>query len=220
MPDTALILESTITCPKCGHRATETMPTAACHFFYDCKACGALLKPKAGDCCVFCSYGSVPCPPIQAGHGGPTCCAGDAATVEIRPCVQRPDWSVVTRAAARDARLAGDRSRPGPAAAWSKGLPQLHDAVWRATIALFARLGRPPRREEIAVEMNLGECAIERIPVEHLEEWRTNKQSLPSEDGSRSPMPWRSGARCLRRFSSRHRMMEPEIRLTRYLVEA
>ncbi|MFZ0027756.1 MAG: GDCCVxC domain-containing (seleno)protein, partial [Pseudolabrys sp.] len=21
--------------------------------------------PKDGDCCVFCSYGSVPCPPIQ-----------------------------------------------------------------------------------------------------------------------------------------------------------
>ena len=26
---------------------------------------GALLKPP-GDCCVVCSYGSVPCPPIQA----------------------------------------------------------------------------------------------------------------------------------------------------------
>jgi hypothetical protein len=24
-----------------------------------------VLKPKQGDCCVFCSYGSVPCPPIQ-----------------------------------------------------------------------------------------------------------------------------------------------------------
>jgi len=23
---------------------------------------------KPGDCCVFCSYGSVPCPPIQAGN--------------------------------------------------------------------------------------------------------------------------------------------------------
>jgi hypothetical protein len=41
------------------------MPTDACRFFYDCKGCGERLKPKAGDCCVFCSYGSVPCPPIQ-----------------------------------------------------------------------------------------------------------------------------------------------------------
>jgi hypothetical protein len=61
---------STITCPKCGHQATEPMPTDACQFFYDCKGCGERLKPQPGDCCVFCSYGSVPCPPMQAGH----CC--------------------------------------------------------------------------------------------------------------------------------------------------
>jgi hypothetical protein len=41
------------------------MPTDACQYFYDCKGCGAVLKPNAGDCCVFCSYGDVPCPPIQ-----------------------------------------------------------------------------------------------------------------------------------------------------------
>ncbi len=56
---------STITCPKCSHQQLEEMPTNACQFFYDCKGCGALLKPKQGDCCVFCSYGSVACPPIQ-----------------------------------------------------------------------------------------------------------------------------------------------------------
>jgi hypothetical protein len=66
MEGAELITESTLTCPKCGHQATEQMPTDACQFFYDCKGCGARLKPKAGDCCVFCSYGSVPCPPIQA----------------------------------------------------------------------------------------------------------------------------------------------------------
>lgn len=56
---------STITCPSCGHQSTEAMPTAACQFSYECKLCGALLKPKPGDCCVFCSYGDAPCPPIQ-----------------------------------------------------------------------------------------------------------------------------------------------------------
>src|SRR5438445_184283 len=61
------VLQSIITCPKCGHRAEETMPTNACLFFYECSECGATLKPKSGDCCVFCSYGSVPCPPIQVG---------------------------------------------------------------------------------------------------------------------------------------------------------
>jgi hypothetical protein len=63
-------LTSTILCPACGHRAKEVMPTDACRFFYDCKGCGTQLKPKPGDCCVFCSYGSVPCPPIQGAAPG------------------------------------------------------------------------------------------------------------------------------------------------------
>ena len=63
-------LESTLTCPKCQHQAVETMPTDACQFFYDCEGCGQRLKPKQGDCCVFCSYGSVPCPPIQESGKG------------------------------------------------------------------------------------------------------------------------------------------------------
>ena len=72
-------LESTITCPHCGHRSLETMPQDACQFFYDCKGCGERLKPKTGDCCVFCSYGSVPRPPIQEQKSGDagagSCCA-------------------------------------------------------------------------------------------------------------------------------------------------
>ena len=62
-----MIPYSTITCPNCGHPERELMPTDACQFFYDCAACSAVLKPKKGDCCVFCSYGDIPCPPIQAG---------------------------------------------------------------------------------------------------------------------------------------------------------
>ena len=60
-----LQLRSLLTCPECGHQRAETMPTDACWFFYDCAGCGALLKPKPGDCCVFCSYGTVACPPVQ-----------------------------------------------------------------------------------------------------------------------------------------------------------
>ena len=58
-------LQSTITCPACGHSATEVMPMDACQYVYDCRHCGARLTPKKGDCCVYCSYGSVPCPPVQ-----------------------------------------------------------------------------------------------------------------------------------------------------------
>lgn len=59
-------LESVLTCPQCGFARTEIMPTDACQFFYQCEGCKAILKPKGGDCCVFCSYGSVKCPPVQA----------------------------------------------------------------------------------------------------------------------------------------------------------
>ncbi|MGA9333794.1 MAG: GDCCVxC domain-containing (seleno)protein [Rudaea sp.] len=63
---------STLTCPECGHESFETMPADACVFFHECGRCGALSRPKPGHCCVFCSYGSVACPPVQAGRG--VCC--------------------------------------------------------------------------------------------------------------------------------------------------
>ena len=71
-----LILDSTLTCPECRHQQTLTMPTDACLWFHECTGCHTLLKPKQGDCCVFCSYGTVPCPPIQQdnnGSGGGCC---------------------------------------------------------------------------------------------------------------------------------------------------
>ena len=64
-------LESTITCPTCGHKKKEIMPTDACQFFYECEQCKTVLKPKQGDCCVYCSYGTVKCPSIQTGKD---CC--------------------------------------------------------------------------------------------------------------------------------------------------
>jgi hypothetical protein len=66
-------IESILTCPHCSFQSFEQMPTAACQFFYVCKGCGQKLKPLAGDCCVYCSFGSVPCPPVQE-HGKSDCC--------------------------------------------------------------------------------------------------------------------------------------------------
>lgn len=67
---------SVLTCPFCGFRREEAMPTDACVYFYRCHACGATLKPRPGDCCVFCPYGSAPCPPRQpaspSDHSGAT----------------------------------------------------------------------------------------------------------------------------------------------------
>jgi len=62
---------STITCPECGHAKAEAMPVDACLFFYECTCCGVRLKPKPGDCCVFCSYGSRRCPPKENECCGP-----------------------------------------------------------------------------------------------------------------------------------------------------
>ncbi|WP_461480674.1 GDCCVxC domain-containing (seleno)protein [Porticoccus sp.] len=72
-----VILQSELTCPECGHKKLETMPTDACQWYYECEQCHVLLKPKAGDCCVYCSYGSVPCPSIQfksKNRGESGCC--------------------------------------------------------------------------------------------------------------------------------------------------
>lgn len=65
--------QSDITCPQCGHQKTEVMPENACLFFYECENCKTILKPKEGDCCVFCSYGTEKCPPVQLDKG---CCSG------------------------------------------------------------------------------------------------------------------------------------------------
>ncbi|MDA0997332.1 MAG: GDCCVxC domain-containing (seleno)protein [Proteobacteria bacterium] len=60
---------SILTCPKCGHSAAEEMPLDACIYFHTCPGCGETFRPLPGDCCVFCSYGTVPCPPIQQRRG-------------------------------------------------------------------------------------------------------------------------------------------------------
>lgn len=62
-----IILQSTITCPNCGYQKVETMPVDSCQYFYECENCKTVLKPQPGDCCVYCSYGTVKCPPIQLG---------------------------------------------------------------------------------------------------------------------------------------------------------
>nr|WP_294846419.1 GDCCVxC domain-containing (seleno)protein [uncultured Sphingomonas sp.] len=73
MSEASIVHESILTCPNCGVSKSETMPTNACWFFYDCTGCRKMLRPLPGDCCVFCSYGTVKCPPIQQGDGCKSC---------------------------------------------------------------------------------------------------------------------------------------------------
>ena len=67
----AVVLISELTCPHCGFVKQEVMPTDACLFYYECSNCKELMRPQPGHCCVFCSFGSVKCPPIQQQVG---CC--------------------------------------------------------------------------------------------------------------------------------------------------
>jgi hypothetical protein len=68
---TVILLNSVIICPDCGFQKEEGMATDSCQYFYECNNCKIRLQPLAGDCCVFCSYGTVKCPPIQLGT---SCC--------------------------------------------------------------------------------------------------------------------------------------------------
>ncbi len=54
-----------ITCSECGKPSEAEMPTDACLYFYECPGCHTRLKALPGDCCVFCSYGTMLCPPRQ-----------------------------------------------------------------------------------------------------------------------------------------------------------
>ncbi|WP_084321321.1 MULTISPECIES: GDCCVxC domain-containing (seleno)protein [Luna-1 subcluster] len=71
-----VIAESTLTCPTCGIGETLTMPTDSCMWAWTCPSCENRQTPLEGDCCVFCSYGTVPCPSIQQAKtsGSKDCC--------------------------------------------------------------------------------------------------------------------------------------------------
>ena len=58
-------LQSIITCPHCQNKTTEKMPTDYCQYFWSCPHCHKQLSPKEEDCCIYCSYGTFKCPPIQ-----------------------------------------------------------------------------------------------------------------------------------------------------------
>ena len=64
-----------LTCTECGFTKPEEMRADVCQFFYECTNCGCILRPKAGDCCVYCSYADCLCPPKQLeGATDRACC--------------------------------------------------------------------------------------------------------------------------------------------------
>ncbi|WP_330926906.1 GDCCVxC domain-containing (seleno)protein [Candidatus Sororendozoicomonas aggregata] len=56
---------SVVSCPDCGHSVVEAMPLDVCVRLYECKNCQQLITPESGDCCIYCSHGTILCPTSQ-----------------------------------------------------------------------------------------------------------------------------------------------------------
>jgi hypothetical protein len=46
------------------------MPEDSSQFFYECEKCKTVIKSKQGDCCVYCSYRTLACPPVHENKKG------------------------------------------------------------------------------------------------------------------------------------------------------
>ena len=85
---------------------------------------------------------------------------------QIRPGVCRPNWSVLTTAAAREALLGRDRSRAGLLHKWQHALEPTHDRVWRTVVSLFGSLGRPSHLAEIGEAIGVPTGQLREISAE------------------------------------------------------
>jgi hypothetical protein len=60
-----IVGDCVVTCPVCKTQVQETMCSETLKLIYHCPVCLSWLSPKKGDHCIYDSYGSVNCPPIQ-----------------------------------------------------------------------------------------------------------------------------------------------------------
>ena len=58
-------IRAKLTCPSCAYVEDVVMPKDSCQSFHECGSCMTFLKPRPGDCCVYCSYADEVCPPKQ-----------------------------------------------------------------------------------------------------------------------------------------------------------
>lgn len=73
----------------------------------------------------------------------------DEPSVEIRPGVRRPDWSILTSSRARQALTGRLAAREGLLDRWATRLETDADLVWRTILHLYADLGHAPTRANL-----------------------------------------------------------------------
>ncbi len=57
---------SEVRCSTCEYTETIRMPKYATKTSFECTRCKCVMTPRHHSCCIFCSYGSVPCPRQQS----------------------------------------------------------------------------------------------------------------------------------------------------------
>ena len=56
---------SVLKCAGCGFTQEFEMPLYASRKHFYCSNCNAVHESKSDECCIYCSYGTVPCPKEQ-----------------------------------------------------------------------------------------------------------------------------------------------------------
>lgn len=79
---------------------------------------------------------------------------------EIRPGVFRPDWSVVTAPAARQALSGRIAACEGLLDTWSRALEADADLVWRTVLRLYADKAQPPLPDEVADQTGIATARV------------------------------------------------------------
>lgn len=60
-----VMLDAVLRCPFCLGEELLRMPENFCEILRPCRFCRRIIRPRPGDCCVYCSFATVPCPPHQ-----------------------------------------------------------------------------------------------------------------------------------------------------------
>lgn len=129
---------TTLHCPTCGRDSEEVMPQDACLFFWTCPHCDTRHQPAKGDCCVFCSFGSRPCPSVE--NGLPPACRDPAVVkaLERIPGVGR--------------RVSADL--------WDLGIREISDLRQEDPEELYARLCRLQGKQVDRCMLYTLRCAV------------------------------------------------------------